>query len=331
MNEAQLQVEPLALPDQQWLDGAPFPLAWECRTPAVDLDAVATWVGSHKEELCDQAHRHGAELFRGFPLVSEEDFDRFVSAFELENYPYEESLSNAVRVNRTPRVFTANEAPPTIEIYLHHEMAQTPRYPSRLFFFCEQPAEEGGATPICRSDLLWSRLVERCPDFTRDCLEKGLTYSNVMPSSNDPNSGMGRSWQNTLRANTREAAENRLKALRYRWEWLEDDCLRATTPVLPAVHTLAPGRSSFFNQLIAAFCGWKDRRNDPARSIRFGDGTPLDASAVHTAIELAAELTFDIPWQQGDVALVDNLVAMHGRRTFSGPRKVLASLACPNS
>ena len=36
---------------------------------------------------------------------------------------------------------------------LHHEMAQTPLYPSRLFFFCEQPAAEGGATPICRSDV----------------------------------------------------------------------------------------------------------------------------------------------------------------------------------
>ena len=33
-----------------------------------------------------------------------------------------------------------------------------------------------------------------------------------------------------------------------------------------------------------------------------------------------------MPWQQGDVALVDNFVTMHGRRTFTGTRKVLASL-----
>jgi hypothetical protein len=31
------------------------------------------------------------------------------------------------------------------------------------------------------------------------------------------------------------------------------------------------------------------------------------------------------------VALVDNFVTMHGRRTFSGTRKVLASLVAANS
>jgi alpha-ketoglutarate-dependent taurine dioxygenase len=45
-----------------------------------------------------------------------------------------------------------------------------------------------------------------------------------------------------------------------------------------------------------------------------------------TAVELADALTFDVPWQTGDVALVDNHVVMHGRRTFTGARKILASL-----
>ena len=209
-----------------------------------------------------------------------EDFDRFVAAFDLPNFPYEDSLSNAVRVIKTPRVFTANEAPPTVTIFLHHEMAQTPIYPSKLFFFCEQPAETGGATPLCRSDVLWERLRAECPAFARDCEAKGLKYSNVMPSQNDPTSGMGRSWQSTLRASTPEQAEDRLKALGYSWTWLADGCLRATTPVLPAVRTLPDGRTSFFNQLIAAFQGWKDERNDPSKAITFGDGTPLDREAV---------------------------------------------------
>src|SRR5690606_30283816 len=112
---------------------------------------------------------------------------------------------------------------------------------------------------------------------------------------------------------------------------LPDGCLRATTPVLPAVREISPGRKTFFNQLIAAFKGWKDARNDPSKSITFGDGAPLDAAAVHRAAELADELAFDVPWQPGDVALVDNFITMHGRRSFTGTRKVWASLVADTS
>ncbi|HWB11279.1 MAG TPA: TauD/TfdA family dioxygenase [Pirellulales bacterium] len=320
-----LQIEPVVLAGHQTFSGRPFPRVLGCRFPAT-LDAVAAWVRELRPWLEGQLALDGAILFRGLPLATAEDFDHFVTAFGWENFPYDESLSNAVRLNRTPRVFTANEAPPTVTIFLHHEMAQTPIYPSKLFFFCEHPADEGGATPLCRSDILWQRLVERCPEFARNCLEKGLCYTNVMPSQNDPTSGMGRSWQSTLRAATRDQAENRLQRLGYRWQWLDDGCLRATTPVLPATHELADGRRSFFNQLIAAYRGWKDARNDPSKSITCGDGTPLDAAGARTAAELADELTFDLQWERGDVALVDNHLVMHGRRTFSGTRKVLASL-----
>lgn len=320
-----LQVETMAVEGQQNHAQRPFPLALACPAPAT-LDDATGWIAANRRQLSERAALHGAILFRGFPLAGADDFDRFVAAFDLPNFPYEESLSNAVRVVKTPRVFTANEAPPTVTIFLHHEMAQTPIYPSKLFFFCEQPAESGGATPLCRSDVLWDRLRAECPGFARHCESKGLIYSNVMPSQNDLSSGMGRSWQSTLRASTRAQAEQRLQALGYSWTWLEDGCLRATTPVLPAVRKLADGRTSFFNQLIAAFQGWKDERNDPAKAITFGDGTPLDREAVNVATRLGEELSFDVPWQRGDVALVDNYVTMHGRRAFTGARKVLASL-----
>jgi hypothetical protein len=320
-----MQIVPLEIPGQQTHYGDWFPLVLGCEG-AASPDAGVAWIAGHRRELLDQVAGHGAILFRGFGAKTANDFDRFVAAFDLPNFAYDESLSNAVRVNKTPRVFTANEAPPSATILLHHEMAQTPIYPSRLFFFCEQAAVTGGATPICRSDVLFEKLARRSPRFARDCENKGLKYANVMPAENDAASGMGRSWQSTLRAQTREQAESRLRQLHYTWEWLPDGSLRATTPVLPAVRKLPNGRTSFFNQLIAAAKGWKDTRNDPSRAITFGDGSPLDRDAVNTAAGLGDQLSFDIPWQNGDVALVDNYVTMHGRRTFTGTRRVLASL-----
>ena len=321
------RVDPISIPGQQTHHGVAFPLVLSCKTPFDSLDAATAWAARYRAQLIRQAGEHGAVLFRGFPLKTADDFDRFVAAFDLLNFPYEQSLSNAVRVNRTPRVFTANEAPPTVTIHLHHELAQTPAFPNWLFFFCEQPAAGGGATPICRSDVLWEKLAARYPQFARDCQSKGLRYSNVMPAENDASSGMGRSWQSTFRVSTAGEAEARLRAMGYSWEWLADGSLRATTPVLPAVRKLPNGGTSFFNQLIAAAMGWKDARNDPSKAITFGDGSPLDRDAVTYATQLGHELSFDVPWEAGDVTLVDNYVVMHGRRTFSGARKVLASLA----
>jgi hypothetical protein len=326
MQKAPIDVAAISVAGQQTAYGHVFPLVLQCRTPDVTLQATVDWARAQRTTLLEQAGQHGAILFRGFPLNTPEDCDAFIEAFGLPNFPYKDSLSNAVRVNWTERVFSANEAPPDVTIYFHHEMAQTPIFPSKLFFFCQQAAEEGGETPICRSDLLFDRLAKLCPQFTQDCEEKGLQYTNVMPADNDPQSGMGRSWQSTLASSDRQQAEERLQRLGYSWEWLDDGCLRVTTPVLPAVREVAPGRKTFFNQLIAAFQGWKDIRNDPAKAIRFGDGAPLDRDAVDVATKLANELTFDVPWQPGDAVLVDNQLVMHGRRTFRGTRKVLASL-----
>lgn len=326
MRNESIHVSEIAAPQRRTFGESVFPLALRCETPTASLDDAAAWAAERRAELIRQAREHGAVLFRDFPLREPEDFDRFIAAFGLENFPYERSLSNAVRVNYTPRVFSANEAPAEVTIHLHHEMAQTPIFPGKLFFFCQRPADEGGATPLCRSDALFERMLRQCPEFARDCEEKGLRYSNVMPSQDDPASGMGRSWQSTFGAKSREAAERRMQELDYGWQWLPDGCLRATTPVLPAVREIAPGRKTFFNQLIAAFRGWKDTRNDPSKAITFGDGTPLDRDSVLRVAEMAEQLTFDLAWRRGDVVLVDNFVAMHGRRSFRGPRKILASL-----
>ncbi len=321
-----LNVQELHLPTQQDWDHTLFPLILECQTPGATREAVNGWIQEHRDQLNTQAGEHGAILFRGFPIHSDLDFDAFIRAFDFPAFKYEDSLSNAVRTNRTELVFTANEAPPNVTIFLHHEMAQTPVYPSKLFFFCEQAAETGGETPLCRSDRLFERLQQEIPEFAKNCEDKGLRYRNVMPGADDPNSGMGRSWQSTFSVETREEAEQAMDRLGYSYRWLEDGCLEATTPVLQGVRDLANGRKSFFNQLIAAFEGWKDTRNDPSKAITFGDGSPLNADDAHMAAKLAEEITFDVPWQTGDVALVDNYVAMHGRRTFTGTRKVLASL-----
>src|SRR5438094_122123 len=121
-----------------------------------------------------------------------------------------------------------------------------------------QQFHHGGAFPV----------VFKCEEPTDLAAATGWVAAHRDRLLDDaPKSGMGRSWQSTLRAKTREEAEARLRELGYSWEWLPDGCLRATTPTLPAVRKLPDGRTTFFNQLIAAYHGWKDTRNDPSKAI----------------------------------------------------------------
>ncbi|MEM9402249.1 MAG: TauD/TfdA family dioxygenase [Pseudomonadota bacterium] len=303
-----------------------FPFVYQLETGGVSLADATTWAANNAPRLVEELSRHGAILFRGFPIDGAEDFDAFIRAFGLDSFTYEESLSNAVRINKTDLVFTANEAPPEVSIFLHHEMAQTPLFPSRLFFCCEIAAEKAGQTPLCRSDIVLEHLRRDAPEFV-DALERlGVKYSNTMPANDDPESGQGRSWMSTLSVDTREAAEARLTDLGYSYQWLDDGSLRATTPALPAIRELKDGRKVFFNQLIAAFRGWKDAEKDPTRVISYGDGSAIDVAGMQRAIELGDEYIFDLAWQAGDVALVDNFLVMHGRRPFEGKRRVLVSL-----
>ena len=83
----------------------------------------------------------------------------------------------------------------------------------------------------------------------------------------------------------------------------------------------------FFNQLVA-FSGGSLETYDPDApyGICYGDDTPFEVECLATVAEIAQECVVDLPWQSSDVALVDNYLAMHGRRPFTGTRRVLASL-----
>ena len=316
-----LRFQPQPVTGQQRHADAVFPLVLAADGPVSQQDFRA-----ESTVLMEQLATYGAILFRGCGVTDAQAFDDFVAGFGLSNFPYDESLSNAVRHNRTPRVFTANEAPQDVEIFLHHEMAQTPYFPSHLFFYCEQAAASGGATPLCRSDVLLEKLTLYLPEFVARCRAHGARYSLTMPAEADTTSGQGRSWRQTLNVDAKEAAETRLAALEYEWQWLPDDAIRTTTPALSLIRRAPSGNEVFFNQLIAAFCGWQDQRNEDTRSVTYGDGSAFDDADVQSALEIAYELVFDLHWESGDVALIDNYQVMHGRRPFSGQRSVLASL-----
>ena len=123
-----IRVNKVSVPGQQKYQDSVFPLVYMSQS-AEGIESITDWLKSHKNQLEEDLSAHGAILFRDLEISNDKEFDRFIRAFDWPSFTYKESLSNAVRQNRTDLVFTANEAPPSVSIFLHHEMAQTPIYP----------------------------------------------------------------------------------------------------------------------------------------------------------------------------------------------------------
>jgi hypothetical protein len=303
-----------------------FPVTFDTPSESVSIEE---WVRQNRVAINKSLKQTGAVLLRGLAMQDPDHFEKFVVAYGLPVFPYRESLSNAVRVNHSERVFTANEAPSQVEIYLHHEMAQTPVSPSVLFFCCISAAEQGGATPLCRSDQLFEAFKLSHPKWTEQLVSKGLRYVTRMPAVSDESSGQGRSWYNTLNVSDKDEVEKKLTAMGYEYSWQNNGGLETLSPLLPGVVELTNGGQSFYHQLIAAYRGWPGVRENPASGVIFGDKTEIPVGLLESLSTMAEDYTTDLHWADGEIAMLNNRMIMHGRRPYSGNRKrqVLVSMA----
>ena len=110
-------------------------------------------------------------------------------------------------------------------------------------------------------------------------------------------------------------------------EWTEDGAKTIMGPI-PAnkEDETRQQRKTWFNSMVAAYTGWEDKRNDPKKAVTFGNGDPLPDHIIYDCLRILEEESVAIPWQKGDVLLIDNLAVLHARKPFTPPRRILASL-----
>lgn len=106
---------------------------------------------------------------------------------------------------------------------------------------------------------------------------------------------------------------------------------------LPAVRRVAStGKPTFFNGLSGVYGRQRDRKalDPPYRGLdggvhlptTYGDGSPIPRDYLERLLQIQDEISFLVPWQAGDVALVDNYTVQHARSTWVGKRSLLVSL-----
>ena len=156
------------------------------------------------------------------PLTTE-DFGAFVKDLNLTPYPY---VGGAAPRRAIPVaagadiIFTANEAPPDAAIPFHHELAQNANPPAYIFFYCEEPAAEGGETALIDSTLVYRFVQENYPVFMEKLKMHGARYVRTLTKEDDPRSPIGRSYFNTYAVKTKaelEASLDAVDGLEYEW------------------------------------------------------------------------------------------------------------------
>lgn len=277
-------------------------------------------------DLGEMLIRRKALVFRGFQ-VTPGTLDPVMDILLPSRLAYVHGNSPRSKVGNN--VYTSTEYPPELTISMHNELSYATRWPSRLLFFCEQAPQAGGATPVVDG----TRWLGSLDAEVRKAFAGGIRYTQNLHDG----LGLGRSWQETFETDDRPAVEAYLTDARATWRWTADG-LRVTQ-VRPATITHhETGEEVWFNQsdqwhpaslgdaAAAAMALIMDEDELP-QSVSFADGTPIPGDYVVHVRDQGLASAFDVDWRAGDLLLIDNVLVGHGRRPFTGPRRVLVAMS----
>lgn len=318
------------------LDIVPFagsdalPLSVVNRAPGPHApEALVEWYAGHREALEGHLLRHGALLFRGFGVETQDALTRVVLGIGGEALAYVDG--NSPRQKLAAGVYTSTEYPPEFFISLHNELSYSSRWPARLFFCCVTPPAAGGETPLADSRLILARL----PDRVRDAFVAGqVKYIRNLHGGR----GFGPSWQATFETDRREDVEAFCRATDTDAQWHADGSL-TVTQVQPATRRHPrTGEEVWFNQadqfhpsthpkaVFDSLVTLYGREELMPQTATFGDGRPIDVAMLEDVRRTVREETRVFPWERGDLLMIDNMLVCHGRRPFTPPRKILLSM-----
>lgn len=267
-----------------------------------------------------------ALLFRGFNL-SAEKYDDTCAALLPNRLPYVNGNSPRTKVGRD--IYTSTEYPAEETIWMHSEMSYSSMWPSRLMFICDRAPATGGATPVVDTRL-W---LESIDDQVREAFAGGLRYTQNMHAGR----GLGKSWQVTFETDDRKAVGAWLEDAGADWAWKPDGGLRVSQVRPATLRHPVTDTEHWFNQADqfhiagmgedAAMMAALVPKELVPQSVSFADGSPIPDEFIKHVQQTGLSLSCESAWQAGDVLLIDNVAVAHGRRPFTGDRRILVAMS----
>ncbi|WP_203791562.1 TauD/TfdA family dioxygenase [Paractinoplanes rishiriensis] len=267
-----------------------------------------------------------ALIFRGFG-VTEQTLPEVMDILLPNRLAYVHGNSPRTKVGNN--IYTSTEYPPELTISMHNELSYSHQWPSRLLFFCAEAPATGGATPVV-DGVRW---LEALDDEVREAYAGGVTYTQNLHDGY----GLGKSWQDTFETDDRGAVEEFLTGTGAEFRWNANGIQVSMTRPSFTRHPVT-GAEVWFNQSdqwhpaslgdeTAAELARLLPEDELPQSVRFANGDPIPAEYALQVRDRGIEEAKDCDWREGDLMLIDNVLVGHGRRSFTGKRRILVAMS----
>jgi len=277
-------------------------------------------------DVAERLTKEKALVFRGFG-VTPDTLEQVLDLVLPNRLAYLHGNSPRTKVGQN--LYTSTEYPAEFTISMHNELSYTSRWPTRLLFFCEIAAPVGGATPVVDA-ALWLNLLD--PEV-RAAFASGVRYQQNLHDG----AGLGKSWQDTFETDRRADVESFLAETGADWRWIAGG-LRVSQVRPATIRHPSTGVEVWFNQAdqwhpaalgddTAAALAQIMPPEELPQSVTFADGEPIPDEYVLQVRDRALQAAVDVDWRTGDLLLIDNVLVGHGRRPYTGERRVLVAMS----
>jgi alpha-ketoglutarate-dependent taurine dioxygenase len=319
-----------------------FPVIITPQQGKLSLADFKSQLMQQKEALQALLLKHGALMFRGFPLTNAADFASVIQTLSLGhfvNYIGGDSPRDKVEEN----IYTSTEAPPHFHIPLHQELSFIKYFPHHIYFFCQTAAVKGGATIIGDAREILNMLDPMIKQkFQTQQLKYTAHYyrhSRFMRLLNRFQRSH-KSWTEVFETRDKTDVEKKclLNEFNFRWlprDWLEISQLRPAIMPHPQTNEVVWFNQAHLYDFNPKLLGWKNyigakmvyaRKSTRLHEVSFGDGERIPRKDLYHIMDVLHEKTVNLPWEKGDMMVLDNVLAMHGRAPFKGKRRVLTAM-----
>lgn len=324
-----LKAKPISVPQGEvvrtgFLDGphTTIPLVLEPDIQELDLP---DWAKANASMLQTRLLEHGALLFRGFSVNSAQTFERFALAVCRELYS---ENGEHPRETVSGQVYTPVFYPSDRHLLWHNENSFNATWPTKIIFGCLKPAARGGETPVVDSRKVYQSID---PSIRERFERKGVMYMR------NYSEGIGLSWQTVFQTANRAEVEDYCRAHGFTFDWKPNGGFRTRCVRPAAIPHPQTGEMSWFNQAQHWHTSCLDAavRNalssmfaeeDLPRQCYYGDGSSIEDSVMDEILRVYRSLEASFPWREGDIILLDNILAAHARNVYEGERKLLVAM-----